>query len=90
MVRIFREVGAIVRQIVFSQDMNVEVAADVEVFAQDLLCFVGVQSAVGVQLAVHVTLRGGLSAEEPIRTMLIVTGSCGSKFGKLVLWGMMT
>ena len=54
--RIFREAGAIVRQNVFSKDMNVQVAADdqrrVEVLAQDLPCFGG------MQLAVDVILRG--------------------------------
>ena len=48
-VRIYREAGATVRPNVFLKDMNVDVSAadgrDVEVLAQDLPCFGGVQLA---------------------------------------------
>ena len=60
-VRIFREAGATVRPNVFLRDMNVDVSAadgrNVEVLAQDLPCFGG------VQLAVDITLRSALSSE---------------------------
>ena len=55
-VRIFREAGATLRPNVFLRDMNVDVSA-VEVLAQDLPCFGG------VQLAVDITLRSALSSE---------------------------
>ena len=60
-VRIFRDAGATVRPNVFLRDMNVDVSAadgrSVEVSAQDLPCFGG------VQLAVDITLRSALSSE---------------------------
>ena len=59
--RIFQEAGATVRQNVFLRDMNVDVCADdarnIEVLAQDLPCYGG------VQLAVDVTLRSLLTCE---------------------------
>ena len=58
---LLREVGATVRQNVFVRDVNVEVGVDdarqIEVLAQDLLCYGG------VQLAVDITLRSVLTCQ---------------------------
>ena len=64
--RIFREAGATVRKNVFFKDMNVEVGAEdarqIEVLAQELLCFGG------AELAIDVTLRCVLSCEGEVHT----------------------
>ena len=60
--RIFREAGATVRQNVFLRDMNVEVGAgdarQIEVLAQDLPCYGGVQLAVDTTLHSVLTCQG--------------------------------
>ena len=60
--RIFREAGATVRQNVFLRDMNVEVSVDdtrqIEVLAQDLPCYGGVQLAVDTTLHSVLTCQG--------------------------------
>ena len=57
--RVFREAGACVRQNVFLRDMNVNVPAQdsrqIEVLAQGLPCYGG------IQLAVDITLRSAVS-----------------------------
>ena len=59
---LLREVGATVRQNVFVRDVNVEVGVDdarqIEVLAQDLLCYGGVQMAVDITLRSVLTCQG--------------------------------
>ena len=74
--RVFREAGACVRQNVFLRDMNVNVPSrdsrHIEVLAQNLPCFGG------VQLAADITLRSSLAMEKLTHTLPSMTGCLGT------------